>query len=129
MYNTTFCIAARQVLLSLLLCPVVVPKNQPLFSVYGFVCVAQDILKDLLEMTKGVQHPMRGLFLRNYFSHVTRFVFRSGVVGFDVEMGRAAVPRGNLCNLGDSFLIPSDDCGENIRSIPTNMSRNAYEAS
>ncbi|CAM9375799.1 unnamed protein product, partial [Scytosiphon promiscuus] len=33
---------------------------------------ARDILKDLLEMTKGVQHPMRGLFLRNYFSHVTR---------------------------------------------------------
>lgn len=27
-------------------------------------------------MTKGVQHPMRGLFLRNYFSHVTRCVFR-----------------------------------------------------
>ena len=33
---------------------------------------AKDILKDLVEMTKGVQHPMRGLFLRNYLSHATR---------------------------------------------------------
>lgn len=29
------------------------------------VC-ARDILKDLVEMCRGVQHPMRGLFLRNY---------------------------------------------------------------
>lgn len=33
---------------------------------------AKDILKDLVEMTKGVQHPMRGLFLRNYLAHVAR---------------------------------------------------------
>lgn len=33
---------------------------------------AKDILKDLVEMAKGVQHPMRGLFLRNYLSHVCR---------------------------------------------------------
>ena len=26
----------------------------------------KDILKDLVEMTRGVQHPLRGLFLRNY---------------------------------------------------------------
>ncbi len=25
---------------------------------------AKDILKDIVEMVKGVQHPMRGLFLR-----------------------------------------------------------------
>ena len=28
----------------------------------------KDILKDLVEMCRGVQHPMRGLFLRNYLS-------------------------------------------------------------
>lgn len=33
---------------------------------------AKDILKDLVEMVKGVQHPLRGLFLRNYLSHVTK---------------------------------------------------------
>jgi vacuolar protein sorting-associated protein 35 len=26
----------------------------------------RDILKDLVEMCRGVQHPLRGLFLRNY---------------------------------------------------------------
>lgn len=33
---------------------------------------AKDILKDVVEMAKGVQHPMRGLFLRNYVSHMTK---------------------------------------------------------
>jgi vacuolar protein sorting-associated protein 35 len=29
-------------------------------------------LKDLVEMVKGVQSPLRGLFLRNYLTHVAR---------------------------------------------------------
>jgi len=33
---------------------------------------AKDILFDLVEMCKGVQHPMRGLFLRNYLSQVAK---------------------------------------------------------
>eukprot|EP00753_Platysulcus_tardus_P009456 PLAT212.11.p2 GENE.PLAT212.11~~PLAT212.11.p2 ORF type:complete len:793 (+),score=492.36 PLAT212.11:16-2394(+) len=33
---------------------------------------ARDILKDLIEMVKGVQHPLRGLFLRNYLSHISK---------------------------------------------------------
>lgn len=33
---------------------------------------AKDVLNDLTEMIKGVQHPMRGLFLRSYLSHVTK---------------------------------------------------------
>ncbi|KAJ1479796.1 putative vacuolar sorting protein [Baffinella frigidus] len=33
---------------------------------------ARDILKDLVEMCRGVQHPMRGLFLRNYLLQCTR---------------------------------------------------------
>lgn len=33
---------------------------------------AKDVLKDLIEMIKGVQHPIRGLFLRYYLSHVTK---------------------------------------------------------
>ncbi|KAG2393890.1 hypothetical protein C9374_003654 [Naegleria lovaniensis] len=33
---------------------------------------AKDILKDLVEMCKGVQHPTRGLFLRNYLSQITK---------------------------------------------------------
>ena len=33
---------------------------------------AKDILKDLVEMCKGVQHPTRGLFLRHYLSTITK---------------------------------------------------------
>ena len=33
---------------------------------------AKLILKDLVEMCKGVQHPTRGLFLRNYLSQITK---------------------------------------------------------
>jgi vacuolar protein sorting-associated protein 35 len=33
---------------------------------------AKDILKDLVEMTKGVQHPTRGLFLRSFLSQQTK---------------------------------------------------------
>ncbi|XP_073234316.1 vacuolar protein sorting-associated protein 35-like [Porites lutea] len=32
----------------------------------------KDILKDLVEMCRGVQHPLRGLFLRNYLLQMTR---------------------------------------------------------
>ena len=33
---------------------------------------AKFVLNDIINMVKGVQHPMRGLFLRNYLSHVTK---------------------------------------------------------
>lgn len=33
---------------------------------------AKDVLKDLVEMCRAVQHPMRGLFLRSYLSQVSR---------------------------------------------------------
>ena len=34
----------------------------------------KDILKDLVEMCRGVQHPLRGLFLRNYLLQETKHV-------------------------------------------------------
>lgn len=37
-------------------------------------CLKRDILKDLVEMCTGVQHPLRGLFLRNYLLQCTRNV-------------------------------------------------------
>ncbi|VVA22390.1 PREDICTED: vacuolar [Prunus dulcis] len=33
---------------------------------------AKDVLKDLVEMCRAIQHPMRGLFLRSYLSQVSR---------------------------------------------------------
>ena len=56
-------------------CGMVLPRLYLLITV-GSVYIksrqapAKDILKDLVEMSKGVQHPMRGLFLRNYLSHI-----------------------------------------------------------
>ncbi|EPS66408.1 hypothetical protein M569_08364, partial [Genlisea aurea] len=33
---------------------------------------AKDVLKDLVEMCRAIQHPVRGLFLRNYLAQVSR---------------------------------------------------------
>ncbi|KAJ3705531.1 hypothetical protein LUZ61_009236 [Rhynchospora tenuis] len=33
---------------------------------------AKDVLKDLVEMSRGIQHPLRGLFLRSYLSQISR---------------------------------------------------------
>ncbi|RUS77064.1 hypothetical protein EGW08_015176 [Elysia chlorotica] len=39
----------------------------------------KDILKDLVEMCRGVQHPLRGLFLRNYLLQCTKNVLPDAV--------------------------------------------------
>ncbi|CAE6075856.1 unnamed protein product [Arabidopsis arenosa] len=44
---------------------------------------ATDILKDLIEMCRAVQHPLRGLFLRSYLAQVTRDKLPS--IGSDSE--------------------------------------------
>lgn len=33
---------------------------------------AKDVLKDLVEMCRAVQHPIRGLFLRSYLAQISR---------------------------------------------------------
>nr|CAD1841817.1 unnamed protein product [Ananas comosus var. bracteatus] len=33
---------------------------------------AKDVLKDLVEMCRGIQHPLRGLFLRSYLCQISR---------------------------------------------------------
>ncbi|KAL3845003.1 hypothetical protein ACJIZ3_002406 [Penstemon smallii] len=33
---------------------------------------AKDVLKDIVEMCRGIQHPVRGLFLRSYLSQVSK---------------------------------------------------------
>lgn len=62
-------------------CGNVLPRLYLLITVAGIYiksleAPARDLLKDLIEMCKGVQHPMRGLFLRNYLSQVSHiFVY------------------------------------------------------
>ncbi|KAL0916715.1 hypothetical protein M5K25_014247 [Dendrobium thyrsiflorum] len=49
-----------------------------LLCTVGSVCIksketpAKEILKDLVEMCRGIQHPVRGLFLRSYLSQISR---------------------------------------------------------
>ena len=33
---------------------------------------SKDVLKDIIEMCRGIQHPVRGLFLRSYLAQVSR---------------------------------------------------------
>lgn len=45
----------------------------------------KDILKDVVEMCRGVQHPLRGLFLRNYLLQCTRDILPDGEEEQDSE--------------------------------------------
>ena len=58
-------------------CVDIVPRLYLLCCVGGVFITSQealskDILSDMVEIIKGVQHPMRGLFLRNYLTQVTK---------------------------------------------------------
>lgn len=58
-------------------CASIVPRLYLLCLVGGVYIAskeapAKDILLDLIEVIKGVQHPMRGLFLRNYLTLVSK---------------------------------------------------------
>jgi len=50
-------------------------------------CLKRDILRDLVEMCRGVQHPLRGLFLRNYLLQVTRNILPDVPEGEDESEG------------------------------------------
>ncbi|KAI7872167.1 vacuolar protein sorting-associated protein 35 [Spinellus fusiger] len=47
----------------------------------------REIMRDMMEMTKGVQHPIRGLFLRHYLSGMTRD---------HLPLGESTGPQGNV---------------------------------
>ncbi|XP_033229903.1 vacuolar protein sorting-associated protein 35 isoform X1 [Belonocnema kinseyi] len=48
-------------------------------------CLKRDLLRDLVEMCRGVQHPLRGLFLRNYLLQCTRNILPDSPEGDDEE--------------------------------------------
>ena len=56
----------------------VFPRCRYLLVTVGMVYIKsnegsrKDMLRDLVEMCRGVQHPLRGLFLRNYLLQCTR---------------------------------------------------------
>jgi len=56
----------------------------------------RDILKDLVEMCRGVQHPLRGLFLRNYLLQCTKNVLpdhEEDITGGEQSVASHAAPR------------------------------------
>ncbi|XP_018329314.1 vacuolar protein sorting-associated protein 35 [Agrilus planipennis] len=59
----------------------------------------RDILKDLVEMCRGVQHPLRGLFLRNYLLQCTRNVLP------DVPEEESNLAEGNVRDSIDFVLM------------------------
>uniref|UniRef100_A0A6M2DK37 Vacuolar protein sorting-associated protein 35 n=1 Tax=Xenopsylla cheopis TaxID=163159 RepID=A0A6M2DK37_XENCH len=50
-------------------------------------CLKRDLLKDLVEMCRGVQHPLRGLFLRNYLLQCTRNILPDVSIATDDAEG------------------------------------------
>lgn len=49
--------------------------------------LCRDVLKDMVEMCRGVQHPLRGLFLRNYLLQCTRNVLPDSLEGEEIPAG------------------------------------------
>jgi len=70
----------------------IVPRLYLLITV-GIVYIKNDstlkrsILKDLVEMCRGVQHPLRGLFLRNYLLQCTRNILPDVMVAENEHEG------------------------------------------
>ncbi|PIK44549.1 putative vacuolar protein sorting-associated protein 35 [Apostichopus japonicus] len=60
----------------------------------------KDIMKDLVEMCRGVQHPLRGLFLRNYLLQCTRNILPDAEQEEDPE-----VKTGTVEDSIDFFLL------------------------
>lgn len=60
----------------------------------------KEIMSDMLEMSRGVQHPIRGLFLRYYLSQRTKGLLSSEMNGKDTKTN----PKGNL-NDSIKFII------------------------
>ncbi|KAL4235432.1 Vacuolar protein sorting-associated protein 35 [Mactra antiquata] len=61
----------------------------------------KDILKDLVEMCRGVQHPLRGLFLRNYLLQCTKNVLPD----VEVESSNGEYEAGIISDSIDFILL------------------------
>jgi vacuolar protein sorting-associated protein 35 len=64
----------------------------------------KDILKDLVEMCRGVQHPLRGLFLRNYLLQETKHVLPDVVDTVSSPDGASSAQTGTVFDSVDFVL-------------------------
>ena len=65
----------------------------------------RDILRDLVEMCRGVQHPLRGLFLRNYLLQCTRNVLPDSLEEVVHDPNNAALLDGTIEDSIDFILL------------------------
>lgn len=66
----------------------------------------RDLLRDLVEMCRGVQHPLRGLFLRNYLLQCTRNILPDVAEGDD-EDGSVSIEKRRALNTSVYILHSS----------------------
>lgn len=74
----------------------------------------REILHDLVEMCRGVQHPLRGLFLRNYLLQETKNVLP------DVRQGEASEFKAS--DVPEAGVAPDGSIDDSIDFIITNFS-------
>ncbi|KAJ3026901.1 UNVERIFIED_CONTAM: Vacuolar protein sorting-associated protein 35 [Siphonaria sp. JEL0065] len=60
------------------------PQQQPINPIHDIPPI-KELLKDMLDMTLGVQHPVRGLFLRYYLTSMCRDFMPGGEVEKEME--------------------------------------------
>merc|ERR550534_3209238 len=65
----------------------------------------RDILRDLVEMCRGVQHPLRGLFLRNYLLQCTRNVLPDALDQMGQEVDSMTSLDGTIQDSIDFILL------------------------
>jgi vacuolar protein sorting-associated protein 35 len=65
----------------------------------------KDILKDVVEMCRGVQHPLRGLFLRNYLLQCTRNMLPDTGEEIEDTVGDPAQYDGEVVDSVDFILL------------------------
>lgn len=70
----------------------------------------KEVMKDMMEMSRGVLHPIRGLFLRHYLSGQTRDHLPVGIETGYVENELLPFPYSNLLDLLATYRIPSHLC-------------------
>lgn len=78
----------------------------------------KEILRDLVEMCRGVQHPLRGLFLRNYLLQTCRHVLPDTFDENELKDAIASIKNSKLASLQQPTLDSFD--GEQNGDAPSN---------
>ena len=86
----------------------------------------RDIIRDLVEMCRGVQHPLRGLFLRNYLLQCTRNVLPDAVplITQQVQPSHAEHLENNVGDEGENEALNEEALNPQTEESPYNSASN-----